>query len=251
MGNTGDNDHSTDSLKSPEKPAPSLLLKRLVQWFFLIFGLCSVYYLSWGRYAILPEDPRNLEFLEKQKLEAQAIIAGKSGTVTSQLYESQLHLAEHYLFYKHYETAVKELKERLHTADLLFGENSAQARQALTDLAGCFRDWKKYGESEKIYKQILSSDANEGDLVLGKDLNNLAVLYCLWGQSEPSLRRRQSRFELSVHIYNDALDKLKNQKGTWLYRVALRNKAVVLSEMGLITEAEAARNEADKVISSP
>ena len=216
------------------------LIKRLFCWTVLLLSISLLYYFSWGHYEYLPEDSRQLEFLEQQKLQGELKPLEESGIIDERLFQAQTNSGNHYWYYKRFKDAERLFKNRIETSSTLWGPRSEQTYHCISDLAALNRDWNKFKEADQGYRQLLSMDQDRqaNSITIARDLNNLGVLYCLWGQSLPNMTKRRQKFAQSESLYNDCLTKLNKDQASQLYQMALRNRAVVRKEMGKLTDAE-------------
>jgi len=214
----------------------------------LIFAGATVYWVSWGHVEKLPEDPKTMETQEQEKLQGELAPLEKTGIIDERLYQAQTNLGNHYWYYKRFQNGETQFKNRIDTASTLYGEASPQAYQCTFDLAGLYRDWVKFKECEQLYKRLLAIDQNREAPTSNKitrDINNLAVLYCLWGQSLTNISKRMQKFKQAESLYTQCLSRLKDDQSNQLYKIILRNRAVTLKEMGRVTEAESDEHRAE------
>jgi tetratricopeptide (TPR) repeat protein len=224
------------------------ILNRIYAWIWLVLVGCFVYYYSWGGFGNLADDQAKPRHLEQQRLIKHLADLKDAGIYNAELYRAQYDLAWHYWKEHQYKEAEPYLKDSLETANGLFGENSNQAYQTLSYLGAFYRDWTKFPEAEKYYKRLLDIDQHRQrrePLAVARDLNNLGVVYFLWGQSFPSMNRRFEKFRKSEVTYGDCLAALQNVPvgnagAADLQKIAMQNYAALLMMLGKTTAAESA-----------
>lgn len=216
---------------------------RVAAWCVTIWGACLVYLYSWGGFSSLPDDSVAIASLEEARLRKNLVIAERPGLYDADLYKSQYELGLHYLRRQRYKDSEQFVKKAVQTAQLVFGNDSVERCESLSLLAGIYRDEKNYRLSDHCYHELLDIDkVKNGDQALSvcRDMNNIGVLYFLWGKSFASLNRRLEKFSLAQDMFESCLHILAspssasqfNDKAQELKSIAQRNYNILSIELG-------------------
>ena len=212
---------------------------RVAAWCLTIWGACLVYLYSWGGFSSLSEDSAAGQTKEEAVLSQNLALTERAGLYDLDLYKSQHQLAMHYIRSEKYQDAERLMKAAMNTAQLAFGNNSAERYGCLSLLAAIYRDAKNYSQSERSYLELLEIDKRKKSadqtMSVCRDLNNLGVLYFLWGKSFYSPNRRIEKFRFAKGMFKNCLQILAskpNERQEELSAITKRNYTALMLESG-------------------
>ncbi len=121
-------------------------------------------------------------------------------------------------------------------------------------LAGVYRDTQKYFQAEAIYKEIQAYEQKffkPPNLYLARDCANLGLIYYLQAQTTDDVKVKKTELDLARAMCDTALDQDKMLPGTArLQGIVLSTEYLVLRDLGLQKESDAAKARADSILAA-
>ena len=124
----------------------------------------------------------------------------------------------------------------------------AKLTKAMFGLAGVHRDMGSLDTSEKSYEDLYNYERTRlgpDDKRVIRDINNLGLIYYLRGKGTPDKEARERKWEESVKLLREALEKEKQVYGPDSQRVSatLSTLSFVLRDLGRKDESKVALEE--------
>lgn len=112
------------------------------------------------------------------------------------------------------------------------GINGEVESAKLLEIADFYRLWRRFSLADAFYRAALIGDRQSGgdrDNMIGRDLNNLAVLHLVWAESIASASASERHFEQAKNWLKQA-KQLTSGKSPLLSRLVSNNFDQVLAE---------------------